>query len=631
MREMPPEEEQLEQSEKQQPRRTSALRHESEVPRLRKRHKEFYSDEHPEVPKVKRASRLQEDAPSATSKTHKSSPPDGATARSSQRARLAPPEKSMSLLPSSTRLTRTEKTSVPPASAPQPTPKQQAIQRSSSTAGLTPPEHKNSHDPEDPNAHVAEEALDADDELKDKLMVGSTGTRKIVVSPRRRSSNVYQPSPALSYRTNSRPQARTLLNRWQNFSHNKPLIIIVLSILMIALFLPLIGNIVTSNLHQTTTITTQGGNNSSQATADPHNIIITPVNSDHPAPPVYATSAYLLDADTGATLYAHNPFMHLPMLSTTKLMTAVLSIEHGQANQKITITPAIANDINRLSADSSLMGIKSGETYTLQDLLYGLLLVSGNDAATAIADGLGGNVPTFATMMNGRAQQLGMYDTHYMNPHGLLQDGHYSSAHDLAVIGRISMNIPLLQQTSASKAFHIPATADHAEHFFINNNQFLWWYPGVNGGKPGWDGDTNFIQVVSCIHNNHHLIGITMHTKDWWTDMRDLMNWGFDSFQWISPYDVDLLHPIPFDTSWHYFVQDKKENTIPTANHGRYYIYTGYSVSPPFLNYFDQNKGLQNFGYPLSLPKLAAGTTFSQKFEHATIQCDTSTNQCTTQ
>jgi D-alanyl-D-alanine carboxypeptidase len=152
----------------------------------------------------------------------------------------------------------------------------------------------------------------------------------------------------------------------------------------------------------------------------------------------------------------------------------------------------------------------------------------------------------------------------------------------------------------------------------------------VDGGKPGYDGASNFVQVISVTRNNHHLIGVTMHTNDWWTDMRDLMNWGFDSFNWVSPYLVDLQHPIPYDTLWNFFVKDKKENTIPTANGGRYYIYTGYSISGPIMTYFDKSGGLKKLGYPIALPKVPDGQTISQQFEHGTIQCNISTTVCQT-
>ncbi len=366
-----------------------------------------------------------------------------------------------------------------------------------------------------------------------------------------------------------------------------------------------------------------------QAPVNPHQVVIVPSDTDHPPPPVLATAAYLMDMDSGATLYAYNPFMHLPMLSTTKLMTALLAVEHGNLNQQVTITNALDRDIQQhISSDSSLFGLKKGETYTLRDLLYGLLLPSGNDAAVAIADTVGGSYQHFVDMMNQRARELGMYDTHYMNPSGLLATSHYSSAHDLAVLGRYTMSNPILHQIASTRLYHIPKTSQHAEHYLVNGNQFLWWYPGADGGKPGWDGNTDFVQVVSCTRNGRHLIGVTMNTKDWWTDMRDLMNWGFDNFQWISPYDVDLQHPIPYDYDWGYFVRDKKTNTLPTANHGRYYIYTGYSVSPPILSYFDKNGGLDKFGFPTSMPDYTQGSLVSQRFQKATIQCDLAGKQC---
>lgn len=329
-----------------------------------------------------------------------------------------------------------------------------------------------------------------------------------------------------------------------------------------------------------------------QNAANPHELVITPQDTDHPPPPVYATAAYLLNADTGATLYAHNPFMHLPIMSTTKLMTAVLAVEQGKPDQKITITAAMEHDINQLSAGSTLFGLKQGETYTLRELLYGLLLLSGNDAAVAIADAIGGSLPHFVAEMNSRAHQLGLIDTHYTNPHGLSETAHYSSARDLAVLAQFSLSIPLIHQISGTETYVIPQTASHPEHDLLNGNQFLWWYPGVDAGKTGYDGGYNFVQVISDTRNHHHLIGVTIHTNNWWTDMRNLMNWGFDNFKWISPRDLDSQqNPIPFDSAWNYFASDKQENTIATADHGRYYIYTGFSVSGPILTYYDKSGG----------------------------------------
>ncbi|HEU5228848.1 MAG TPA: D-alanyl-D-alanine carboxypeptidase family protein [Ktedonobacteraceae bacterium] len=546
----PPQEEDSHQPELSYPQRRR------EAAALRRRQKHFYSDEHPEVPKVRRAS-LNSDTPSAIP----------ATTRKYVRRKQA------------------EQEEVAPETEP--------VEAQ----------------------HV------------------SPTTHKIMVAQRRRPA-VYEP-PSTSYRRAPlRKRRRRHHPLLQAVNGNRTVAVrATIAFLAALIILPVAFNLIQNAAHgpQLLSIVTAGSNDGqpqTQPTADPHQIVLAPPNSNHPAPPVFATAAYLIDADTGATLYAYNPFMHLPMLSTTKLMTALLAVEHGNLDQQITINDAISRDLNTLSADSSLMGIKKGETYTLRDLLYGLMLASGNDAAVAIADTVSGNLQGFVNQMNQRANQLGLYDTHYMNPHGLLMTGHYSSAHDLAMLGRVSLGNPIIRQISGTKEYHILKTAAHAEHDLFNGNQFLWWYPGVDAGKPGWDGDKNFVQVISVTRNQHHLIGVTMHTNDWWTDMRDLMNWGFNSFNWVSPYNADLAGPIPYDNLWDFFVRDKKENTIPTADHGRYYIYTGYSVSDPVLTYFDKNNGLKQFGFPQGPPERTLNTIITQKFDHGTIRCDVSTRQC---
>ena len=460
---------------------------------------------------------------------------------------------------------------------------------------------------------------------------------KIMVTSARRHP-VYEPPPLAHYHSQRRRQPYTKLAYLQDISHNRSVIVVGTLLLVGLLLIPIVVTITSnlSRLHSTTTIYSKSTNSRSSSTggqsiqpANPYAIVIEPEDTDHPAPPVLATAAYLLDANTGTTLYAHNPFLHLPMLSTTKMMTAILAVEKGNLDQRITINNQMAHDLSQLAADSSLMGIKKGETYTLRQLLYGLILVSGNDAATVIADVIGGSQQNFVAMMNQKAQELGLDNTHYMNPHGLLATGHYSSAHDLAFLGRDFMSIPLLHQISGTKTYEIPASAHNAEHMMINGDQFLWRYPGADGANPGWDGANDFRQVVSVIRNVHELIGVTMNTVNWWTDMRDLMNWGFDNFTWVSPYNADISHPpIPYDYEWNYFVSDKPTNTIPTANQGRYYIYTGFEISGPIMTYFDKNGGLNHFGYPIGMLQIASKTTIQQKFGHATIQCDIVSKKC---
>jgi len=450
----------------------------------------------------------------------------------------------------------------------------------------------------------------------------------------RRASLVNQ-QPAPPDRA-SNSQQRSLRNGHLQGPSHKRRALIVGSLVILMLLLSSIVILVTRfNIHPSPTSRTSSTPVKSiplavnQPLMDPHEIVIIPPDTDHPPPPVFAQSAYLMDADTGATLYAYNPFRHIPPMSTTKLMTAVIALEIGDPTQKITITGAISDDINQLSPESSLFGVKNGETYTLSDLLYGLLLMSGNDAAVAIADGLSGSIPNFVAKMNQKALQLGMYDTHYVNPHGLLDIGHYSSAHDLAVIGRYSMSIPLIHQITGTEEYHLPPVK-HPDRVLINDDQFLWWYPGVDGGKPGWDAATNFVQVISCTRNHHHLIGVVMHSKNFWTDMRDLLNWGFDDFTWISPHDVSLQRFVPYAPDSNYFALDTQDTTISTAGKGRYYIYTGFSISGSIMAYFDHAGGLQKFGYPIGLPLISSSLAISQRFQHATIQCNPATTLCTT-
>jgi D-alanyl-D-alanine carboxypeptidase len=457
------------------------------------------------------------------------------------------------------------------------------------------------------------------------------------------ANNAHEIQQRIARRERRRQQA--IQDNWQRILHNRT----VLTIIGIAAALLIVFTLISNSLNHSTTqlqstgnTTTQGQQQSTQGTnstssvlkpANPHELIVTPPPGNHPAPPVLATSAYLLDANSGATLYAYNPFMHIPMMSTTKLMTALLILEHGEnLDQSITINNQIAQDLDtQLSPDSSIMGIKKGETYTIRELLYGLFLDSGNDAALALADTDAGSVPAFVNKMNQRAQQLGLYDTHFRNPHGLLADGHYSSAHDLAFLARAAFANPTIKQISDTTIYQIPATSQHAAHWMQNESQFLYWYPGADAGKTGWDAAANFVQIVEVTRGNHRLIGAVMHTDDWWTDMRNLMNYGFNDYTWISPRELIASgHNVPFAAEWSYFERDTRDHSIPMGPNGRFYNFTGYGISGTIMSFFDQNKGLAKFGYPISQPQANGTNAISQIFQHGTIVCDLTTQKCHT-
>lgn len=596
---------------------------------------DYELDEHPEIPRVRRASRFLD--LESTTPTH-------APSRSAQRVRLAKPQaggrvntehltkrrlklREEQAFKDQTRVRR-------PRTYVHDAPQEQAQTRRPRTyAHETPQDQTRTRRPK-PRVYIEDIPAAAPEQPT---------TKSRPAKAQQFPSAYHIPTVQQSYTRIGRRERRAqrpIFAVFQTIRHNRPLALILSGALILLIVIPLLINM----LQRSPTSTTaqypgSTGNQPSTATtvlkpanpANPHELVIVPPNNNHPAPPILATSAYLLDADTGVTLYAHNPFMHIPMMSTTKLMTALLAIEHGNLDQQVTVTPAINNDLKQLSADSSLMGIKPGETYSIRELLYGLLLVSGNDAALVIADADAGNVPKFVDQMNQRAQQLGLHDTHFRNPHGLIEDNHYSSAHDLAFLGQHVFSNPLVRQISSTKEYHIVGNKQHAEHFLENGDQFMYWYPGVDGGKTGWDAGSNFLQVISCTRNNHHLIGVVMHTADWWTDMRDLMNYGFSNFTWISPREINAnVHPIPFAAEWTYFHSDTRERTIPIGNNGRFYVFTEYAISGLIMNYFDKNQGLHKFGYPIGPVNTSSTTLLSQRFEHATIQCDLQSKQCKT-
>ena len=255
-------------------------------------------------------------------------------------------------------------------------------------------------------------------------------------------------------------------------------------------------------------------------------------------PYVTARTAYVFDADLGWTFYAKGADEELPMASCTKVMTLLLAVENGSLTQVVTIGRDAAALVR---SDSSYMGLSAGEKLTLNDLLYGLVLPSGNDAAVAIADAIGGNVPNFVQMMNERAQQLGMTHTHYMNPHGLGEPNHYTTARDLAILSGVAMHNPTIAQVTSTAHYSIPKTATHKGYSLETGNDLLAYarspYPGAIGVKPGFTGDAGYCQAFAAIRHGHMIVGVVLDEPSWQVrivDMRALLDWGFAQ-EGVSP------------------------------------------------------------------------------------------------
>lgn len=248
-------------------------------------------------------------------------------------------------------------------------------------------------------------------------------------------------------------------------------------------------------------------------------------------PSVTAPAAFVYDADTGFVYYAKNADQEMQMASCTKVMTLLLAVERGNLNQMVTIGPDAAALVR---SDSSYMGLSAGEKVTLHDLLYGLVLPSGNDAAVAIADAIGGNVPNFVAMMNARAKQLGLTHTHYMNPHGLGEPNHYTTARDLAVLSGVAMHNPTIVQVTSVAHYDIPQTSTHKAYHLETGNDLLAYarspYPGAIGVKPGFTGDAGYCQSFAAVRHGHMIVGAVLDEPSWQiriVDMRNLLDWGF--------------------------------------------------------------------------------------------------------
>jgi hypothetical protein len=291
-----------------------------------------------------------------------------------------------------------------------------------------------------------------------------------------------------------------------------------------------------------------------------------------------ASAAAVLDADTGQWLYLAHADQQRAIASTTKIMTAILAIEHGHMDALVRVSHAAA------SFGESTMGLQEGERVRVMDLLYGLLLPSGNDAAIALAEYVGGNQAHFVKMMNAKASSLHLHHTHYLTPFGD-RPGHYSSARDLVLVARYAMTLPLFRAMVATKHYVVRATAHNLEHDLYNSNQVLYWYPGVDGVKPGDTDEAGLCQVIDAHRFGRHLMVAILNTPNLYTDARDLLDYGFDDFAWESSGDPD-------DT----IDQVIYKNTA----HGPliYYPYTGHSVQGAFSSYYRAHGGIDVFGMP---------------------------------
>lgn len=261
-------------------------------------------------------------------------------------------------------------------------------------------------------------------------------------------------------------------------------------------------------------------------------------------PQLSAEGAVLIDAETGAVLFEKNAEMRLYPASTTKLMTALLALENAALGETVTVSHNAVYDIE---VDSSRIWVDEGEQLSMEDSLYALMLPSANDMAYAIAEHVGGTKEGFAEMMNTRAKELGCVNTHFVNPHGLDEEDHYTCPLDLALITRPLLKNSAFIKISGSKNYEIPATNLCDESRWVLNTHLMIRgtqpYDGVIAGKTGHT-DLAGANLVTCARRGTMtLIAVIMKAPDdtaLYNDTAALLDYGFDNFTSYNITDEQL-------------------------------------------------------------------------------------------
>lgn len=247
-------------------------------------------------------------------------------------------------------------------------------------------------------------------------------------------------------------------------------------------------------------------------------------------PEIVGEAAVLMDIKNGQVLYEKNPHQKIYPASTTKTLTAVVALENGRLDDLVTIQKEDCN------IEGSAIGLREGEKISLEDLLYALMLNSGNDTAVAIARHVGGSVENFVRMMNKKAAELGAVNSQFNNPNGLPDPGHYSTAYDMALIARYAMQNPEFRKIVSTKVKTIRREVPGAQTFLLNHNKLLWRYDGAIGVKTGYTSEAGQCLIAAASREGRELISVVMKSEgnNIWTDSMKLLDYGFDEFNSVT-------------------------------------------------------------------------------------------------
>jgi serine-type D-Ala-D-Ala carboxypeptidase (penicillin-binding protein 5/6) len=273
-----------------------------------------------------------------------------------------------------------------------------------------------------------------------------------------------------------------------------------------------------------------------------------PVWSFSPDEELTARAAVLMDAGTGRILYQKEADLRLPPASTTKILTALLTLESGR---KPSESLTVSKEATRVPA--SKLYLRPGQSVTIEELLYGIMLASANDASVVLAEGVAGSVERFSELMTKRAHDLGATNSHFTNPHGLTAPDHYSSARDLAIIFHYAMKNANFREIVQTKFSSVSTTAVVRKKVVPrrisvrNHNRLLWGFDGAIGGKTGYTHAAQKCFVGAVQRNGTTLIVAILGARDQWGDTKRLLQYGFDNYDTLKTPAIQAGRLTPVD------------------------------------------------------------------------------------
>ncbi|WHH59445.1 D-alanyl-D-alanine carboxypeptidase family protein [Petroclostridium sp. X23] len=266
-------------------------------------------------------------------------------------------------------------------------------------------------------------------------------------------------------------------------------------------------------------------------------------------PDVSAASAVVMDTVTGRVIFEKNAHKKRTMASITKIMTAVIALENGNLNDIVVTSP------NAAHAEGSSIWLEEGEKQKLEDLIYGLMLSSGNDAAIAIAEHIAGSVDEFAKIMTQKAKDIGAINTNFKNPNGLDEEGHYTTAYDFALITRYALKNDKFAEIVKTEKRQIPWEGHKWNRVLTNHNKLLKMYEGCDGVKTGYTKKSGRTLVSSATRDGWQVVAVTLNAPNDWEDHKKMFDYAFDRYKIQSVCEEgDFMKTIP--------VLDGKKDTI---------------------------------------------------------------------